>query len=443
MKEKNEYSLVVGLVLVVLGVFVFVAMGKLRAPQEQKDAEEVNIRYVEVEKLHKTSESVKISGFGTVQPRVSVALPAEIPGVISWRNELLETGGIIASGEKIIVIDPENYQIQLQRAEKNLAAAQLQYELSQSEIEGLKKNLEISAENLEIAKREFERFEKLEKSNATSRSQLDKVRAAFKNALAANIRDDNALKQAIIRRSASEVSISQAQVSVAEAQLNLSRTVIRAPFLCRVEARHTEIGEYVVPGKTIAHLYDPSTLEVHVPVSVSDLVWLLPESSMLAPGNLRELKSDAMVKFCVEDSLEEVCWHGKISRLSGSISNKNRTVDIVVELPDGSMQGSKLPFIKGLFVEVELMGRLLTGVFKVPRAFISRFNTINLYDNGKLRVEKVEILRSENEYAYLVGDLKENDEIVTTRLPEVFPGMPLHLLATGSPAINDDAGAKQ
>lgn len=429
--------MVIGLVLVVLGALVFVLMGRLKAPQEQKDAEEVNTRYVEIARLHKTSESVKISGYGSVQPRVAVALPAEIPGIIAWRNEMLETGGIIASGAKIIEIDPENYQIQLQRAEKNLEAARLQNELAQIESEGLKKSLEISVENLEIARRELERFEKLEKSNATSRSQLDKIRTSFKNALAANIRDESSFKQAMIRKSSAEVNISQAQVSLAEAKLNLSRTIIRAPFICRVESRHTEVGEYVTPGKIIAHIYDPSTLEVHVPVSVSDLIWLLPDSAMQAPGNLRELKSEAMVRFCVEDSLEEVCWTGRISRLSGAISNKNRTVDVVVELPNGSMQGSKLPFLKGLFVEVELMGRLLDGVFKVPRAFISRFNTINLYDNGKLRVEKVEILRSENEYAYLVGALKENEAIITTRLPEVFPGMPLQLLATGSNTPDD------
>jgi multidrug efflux pump subunit AcrA (membrane-fusion protein) len=437
LKIRNYFSLIIGLVLLLAGVLALILMGRLRAPQEQKDVRETSTRYVEIEKINKTSEPVKISGFGTVQPRVSVALPAEIPGIIRWRHDSLETGGIIASGEKIIEIDPENYKILLQRAEKNLAMAKLQFELAQSEIDGFKKNLEISAENVEISRRELDRFETLEKSNATSRSQLDKIRSAFKNALALKTRDENALSQSIIRKSSSEVAISQAEVSLAEARLNLNRTVIKAPFLCRVEARHSEAGEYVTPGKIIAHLYDPSTLEVHVPVSVSDLIWLLPESALLESGNLRELKSDAMVKFCVDDSLEEICWIGKISRLSGSISNKNRTVDVVVELPEGSLQGSKLPFIKGLFVEVELMGRLLEGVFKVPRAFISRYDTVNLFDNGKLRVEKVEILRSENEFAYVTGALADNDAIISTRLPEVFPGMSLTIAATQSISVDD------
>jgi len=437
LKIRNNLSLVIGLGFALAGVLALFFMDRLRAPQEQKDARETRTRYVEIEKIKKTSEPIKIAGFGTVQPRVSVAIPAEISGIISWRHDSLENGGIIASGQKMIEIAPENYRISLQRAERSLAAAKLQYELAQSEIDGFKKNLAISTENLEIAKRDLDRFEKLEKSNAASISQLDKIRSAYKNSLGLKIRDENALNQSIIRKSSAEVAISQAEVSLAEARLNLARTVIKAPFLCRVEARYSEVGEYVTPGKTIAQIYDPSTLEVHVPVSVSDLIWLLPESAMQAPGNLRELKSDARVKFCVDDSLEEVCWIGRISRLSGSISKKNRTVDIVVELPEDSLQGSKLPFIKGLFVEVELMGRLLEGVFKLPRAFISRFDTVNLFDKGSLRVEKVEILRSENEFAYVTGSLNDDDAIISTRLPEVFPGMPLTVMATHSKSTDD------
>ncbi|MFZ5949650.1 MAG: efflux RND transporter periplasmic adaptor subunit [Candidatus Rifleibacteriota bacterium] len=437
MKISKHFSWVIGLVLALAGVLALTYMGRLRTPVEQKDAKETDARFVEIERIKETSETVKISGFGKIQPRVSVAIPAEIPGIISWRHEALETGGIIGSGQKIIEIDPDNYKIQMQRAEKAFDAAKLQLELVRSEIEGVKKNLEISAENLELSKRELDRFEKLEKSNATSRSQLDKIRSAYKNALAIMIRDENTLNQSMIRKSAAEVAVSQAEVSRAEARLNLKRTEIAAPFLCRVEARNIEVGEYVTPGKTIAQLYDPSTLEVHVPVSVSDLVWLLPESAMLEPGNLRELKSEAMVKFCVDDSLEEICWTGRISRLSGSIRDRNRTIDIVVELPNGSLSGSKLPIIKGLFVEVELMGRLLEGVFKIPRAFISRSNTVNIFDNGKLRVEKVEVLRSENEFAYITGSLKDDDAIVSTRLPEIFPGMSLTLMASQSKSLND------
>lgn len=437
LKSRKNLSWVIGIGLALAGILALVFMGRLRAPQEQKDAKEISARYVEIERMKETSEVVKIAGFGKVQPRVSVAVPAEISGIISWRHDFLETGGIIASGQKIIEIDSDNYRIQMQRAEKALDSARLQLELARSEIDGLKKSLEISTENLEISKRELERFEKLEKSNATSRSQLDSIRSSYKNALALKIRDENSLNQSMIRKSSAEVAISQAEISLAEARLNLDRTVIKTPFLCRVEARHVEVGEFVNPGKTIAQLYDPATLEVHVPVSVSDLVWLLPESTMPAPGNLRQLTSDAKVKFCIDDSLEEVCWIGRISRLSGSISDRNRTIDVVVELPNDSLQGSKIPIIKGLFVEVELMGRLLEGVFKIPRAFVSRDDTINLYDNGKLRVEKVDILRSENAFAYVTGSLKDNDAIVSTRLPEVFPGMLLTLMASQSKNLND------
>ncbi len=96
MKIRNNLSLVIGLGIALAGVFALIFMGGLRAPQEQKDSREAGARYVEIQKIQKTSESVKISGFGTVQPRVSVAIPAEVPGIIRWRHELLETGGIIA-----------------------------------------------------------------------------------------------------------------------------------------------------------------------------------------------------------------------------------------------------------------------------------------------------------------------------------------------------------
>jgi RND family efflux transporter MFP subunit len=443
MNRKLLISIIAGFLFILIGVALFIAMGSLRQPEERKEFTEANTRYVQIMTVSGTSEQVRLKGFGTVKPRVAVAIPAEIPGRITFRHPDLETGGLIPSDTVLLRIDPDTYRIQVQKAESNLADRQAQQNVLETEIKGFQRSVEVSTQNAVLAQRELERFERLAKDEATSKSQVDKMRVSLQVALSGKVKDENSYRQALARQASVQAGIQQAQAALAEARLNLGKTEIRAPFLCRVESRRIEVGEYVTPGKVLADLYDPTTLEVQVPTSLTDLAWLLPERTNGESQQMRDLTSSATVTFCLQGNGNgKVCWLGRISRLAGTIDEKTRTVDVVVEIPDAALPGgdTALPLLKGMFVEVELLGRNLNGIFKIPRSAISRSDTVNLFVNGKLAVRPVEIVKIEDESAFIAKGLQPGDQLITTILPETIPGMPLAIASgTALPAEAESA----
>lgn len=437
MNRKIVISLVLGVGFIVAGLLLFGFMKSLRPPQERKEFTAANVRFVQTMALNSAEEHVKLKGFGTVKPRVAVAVPAEIPGRITYRHPELETGALLPADTILFRIDPDTYRIQLQKAESNLANSLAQREVLETEIKGFNRSIEISSEQVELAKRELERFQRLARDEATSKSQVDKMQIALQNALTAKVKDENSLRQATARRASVQAGIQQSEAALAEAKLNLSKTEIKTPFACRVESRKAEAGEFVAAGKVLADLYDPQTLEVHIPTSLSDLAWLLPPNETGHPSKEAALNSEALVTFCLAGNGNgggTVCWRGRIARLAGTIDEKTRTVDVVVAIPDTALPGavSNLPLLKGTFVEVELQGKALSNTFRIPRGTISRNDTVNIFVDGKLEVRPVKVVKLEEEHAYIEQGLKAGDLLITTLLPETIPGLPLAIASPTS-----------
>ena len=89
---------------------------------------------------------------------------------------------------------------------------------------------------------------------------------------------------------AAEASMAAAQADVSAAELALARTTVRAPFDGRLESKSVDIGQFVAPGTVLAQVYATDGVEVHLPISDSQLALLeLPfETSPTAyPGDFR------------------------------------------------------------------------------------------------------------------------------------------------------------
>ena len=158
---------------------------------------------------------------------------------------------------------------QIRQAEANLAAAQAQQMASQAELDN--------------AKVSYDRAEQMSKQGVVAQQELDQARTAYQ---VAQSRIESLAKQIDAQRAAVELARSNAdQVSIRRSQLEtnqkqqaaataqrakagvrLGYTEIRAPINGIVDVRAARVGEVVTPGQPVVTLINPDDLWVRANV---------------------------------------------------------------------------------------------------------------------------------------------------------------------------------
>ena len=201
----------------------------------------------------------------------------------------------------------------------------------------------------DIAKRELERAEALEKAGAIAQRELERAR---NGALAA------------------ETQLANAQAMYSSAQKQLSRTQITAPFAGVVSARQANAGDVVSPGTALFTIMDPSTmrLEASVPAQAIGLVRVgLPVEFNVAGYETRR-------------------FIGRVTRVNPTADPATRQVRITATIPNA---GATL--VAGLFAEGRVAVETRTASV-VPIAAVDERGvrpSVMRIKNG--RVEKAEI----------------------------------------------------
>jgi RND family efflux transporter MFP subunit len=239
----------------------------------------------------------------------------------------------------------------------------------------------------DIAKRELERAEALEKAGAIAQRDLERAR---NGALAA------------------ETQLANARALYSSAQKQLNRTQITAPFAGVVSARQANEGDVVSPGTALFTIMDPSTmrLEASVPAQSIGLVRVgLP------------------VEFTVA-GYESRRFTGRVTRVNPTADPATRQVRITATIPNA---GAAL--VAGLFAEGRVAAETRTAPV-VPIAAVDEHGvrpSVMRIKNG--RVEKVEIevgLRDEqSETVEARAGLVPGDTVLLGTARGLTPGTPV------------------
>jgi RND family efflux transporter MFP subunit len=201
----------------------------------------------------------------------------------------------------------------------------------------------------DIAKRELERAEALEKAGAIAQRDLERAR---NGALAA------------------QTQLANAEAMYASASKQLNKTRIVAPFGGVVSARQANAGDVVSPGNALFTVVDPSTmrLEASVPAEALSVVRVgLP------------------VEFTVSGYATRH-FTGRVTRVNPTADPSTRQVRIIATIPNA---GASL--VGGLFAEGRVSAETRTAPI-VPIAAVDERGvrpSVMRIKNG--RVEKVEI----------------------------------------------------
>jgi RND family efflux transporter MFP subunit len=250
-----------------------------------------------------------------------------------------------------------------------------------------------SAENqLNVARREAERTEKLVSAGALASRDLDVVHNTV---------------------TAAEAQVADAKARLASADRALSDTVIRAPFNGIVSKRTVNTGDVVSPGTELFTIIDPSSMRLEASVPSEDL---------------SALRVGGVVEFTVRGY--DAPFQGRIERIAPQADATTRQVPIYVSIRN---VGGRL--VAGLFAEGRVVSQSASGIV-VPS------NAVNTSDPSKPWVLRVTDGKTEHvdvtlglrdprtELVTVASGLNNGDVLLRGASQGITPGTPVKVSTT-------------
>lgn len=408
--------------VLLVGALAMWVLARLREEPKRVDLKEQPI-HVTVLTVQPESQSVVVSGSGTARNLNTVAIAPQVAGNIVEIHPRLEIGEVVQKGELLFAIDPRNYELQLKGAqglagqlESGLAMLRTKHDSDLKRMVGVERGRD-------LAKGEHDRVKGLFEKNVGAKHGVELAESAFLQA------EDNVtqLKMALdsfpgqLKEMESRLIAAQAQV--AQAQLALDNTRVVAPFTGRIKmlgatlGLSVEVGQCVAPGIPVVTLADDSALEIAVPLdSEESRRWLMfGEGTGEGHAWFDKLTPVECTVRWTED--EETVWRGMLNRVQG-FDERTRTLTVAVRLegPQLNATDAALPLVDGMFCEVDIPGKKVEKVYRVPRKAVNFDGTLYLSDNSHLRTAKVEIVHEQGNEVLIAEGLKPGDQVITTRL---------------------------
>jgi RND family efflux transporter MFP subunit len=374
LKQSNQ-AIIAAIILLIATVIAGVFYA-LRPPAETITIVPPEL-IVDVAVAEKQTLSIPVNSQGSVQPRTQTNLVSEVSGKVVAVAPQFESGGIVDANTLLLTIDDRNYQVELKRAEANLAAAE--------------SNLSHEKGMAAVAKEDLRKYPRKHASN---------------DALSLALREPQ-LKEA-------EARLQAALADLSYAQNNLSRTKIRAPYRGIIKSRNVDLGQYVTTGSQLGDIFAVDRAEVRLPIPADRLRYLdLPSAR----------QPNAAPKVSFENDLGQH-WQGTVVRTEGVLDERSRVLFVVAEINDPyRLDNPGETLMMGSFVKAEISGKQIDELIAIPRYILRAGNKVWVLDKEQKLVNRdVKTLRTEGKLVYVYEGLDNGDLICLSTIPNAVAG---------------------
>lgn len=388
-------------------------------------------RFVRTMLLKKQDKTFWVKGFGTVRPKKELSIVPEVSGKVVERSPGFRTGGFIKKGDLLFQIDPADYELAIERRKAEIAQLRADIARLRQEEKNHQADLEIAERHLELVSQERERNNRLRRQGVISSGQYDQSQQNFlrQERTVQSIKNALALLPVQLRQKSAALHASRSELQ--RAVLQLSRTKLVSPFDARVRDTSLDAGDFAAAGQSVGKIYDVSVLEVPVSLPVEDARWVFRRNQgTVFPRSQEEVKPflpTARVSW--SQFGEKVEWRGRVSLVDSGLDESTRALTLVVEIPEPMknwVPGEHPPLFVGMFVEVNIKGVTMPDVFVIPRVALRERDHVYLLDEGKLRIQKVEVIRKGQDGVVIRNGVNENARIIISAIPDPVSGMRLN-----------------
>ncbi|MDO6634612.1 efflux RND transporter periplasmic adaptor subunit [Pseudoalteromonas carrageenovora] len=287
-----------------------------------------------------------VSGHGEAKAHWALSLKAQVKGEITNMSEQFATGNVVKKGQVHAQIDNTEYLQAVASAKATLADAKL----------ALQEEQDLGNQ----AKREWQR------SGVT---QAPSSPLVFRT----------------LQLEAAQATADNAQYALQTAQRDEKNTYISAPFDAVILSRDVDLGTYVSIGDTLATLNSTDKVEISVPLSLSQ--W-------------QNLASDKSGEVILSDVTTQNQWQGYIARFEQHLDDSSRQRSVVVALDKPFEQAT--PLLPGTFLAVQIAGKALNNVIKLPASAVSQEGLIwYVNEQNTLMSIQAQKLFERGDYVYI------------------------------------------
>jgi len=380
--------------LLVLGAIAVTVIMFLSQPEPVKAAAPEAALAVKTQILKSTSVTLEVESQGTVQPRTRTSLISEVSGAVLEVSEQFIVGGTFGAGDVLLSLDPTDYEVALQRAEAQLISANAKLELEK-------------ARAIQAAK----------EWQMTGRPQSEAPILALRKPYLAE----------------AEANILQSKAEVKRAKQKLEKTKIRAPYAGMVAFKSADVGQYVTTGSRLGETFAIDFVEVRLPLTERDL-------ARMDALTFKGIPSESMVTLSGSVNGKQREWLAEVVRSEGVVNEINRSQYLVARMSDpygisGSGDSVSPPLLVGTFVTAKLKGKVLEGVFELPRSALLQGSKVATVDSQtRMNIRAVDVIFSDDSFYYVTG-LNDGVQVITSALGTPIEG--LKLLLRNSSTIRD------
>lgn len=335
-----------------------------------------------------------ISVIGSLAPDESVNLSAEVAGRVTAIHA--DFGQRVRKGTVLAEINPQEYQIAVDRSQAALAQALARVGLTRDQEHTPPEStpaMRQAQAQIDDAKFKFESAAKLVQSGDISQERYTELEKAYRARQAGfdMLRDD-------MRSMWAQVDSLRAELRLAQKRLN--DTQVRAPFDGAVTQKMVSVGQYMKENTPILMLVksDPLRLRVEIPETGS-----------------AEVHVGSTLTFTT-DAIPAAEFHAVVRELNPSLDTKSRVLEA-----EGRLTQSDARLRPGMFVQVQLTTRRAMEVVVVPKQAI--YTVAGLQKVFLIRQNKVVEVRvppglEVNGFVEVPSDVvKAGDRIAITNLP--------------------------
>ena len=384
MNKKSKFrTLFIILVIFVVGgaaSYVLLSTGPEIMPKEKSSSAKI----VQVIPMDPQTRSVAVTALGSVVPSRKVVIRPQVSGQVIRQSDAITIGGHVKENDEMIRIDSKDYELALSEVRSNLEQSRFERE--------------VESGRQVIAKREWDELQ----------ADLD----------IGDVNRSLVLREPHLRKA--EALMEKAMNDIEIAELQLSRTIIKAPFNAMVVEESVEVGQLLSPSSTICELVGTDEFWIQVTIPFSDLKWIrFPEENRAG--------AEAQVVLDMGNG-ESTAWKGKVIRLLSDLDPLGRMVRLVISVEDplglNKRSGSKLPLLLGSYVEVRMDAGDLENTLRIPREALREGNQIWVVgQDNLLKIVDADVLWLEKETVLISNKLEKGDQLIVSDLRVALPDM--------------------
>jgi multidrug efflux pump subunit AcrA (membrane-fusion protein) len=462
-QQQSWFQLFLGFVIVAGSIGISLSLVEFFRSEPVTAKEQELVPGVRTALVQPHADGVMIEADGVVVPYREIELAAEVSGRVVEQSEICRAGNYVTAGTLLIKIDARDYELEVERLEKELQQATVSLEELAEEIAGVKDLIELAKKEVALRVREMNRQRNL--VGVVTSTDLERAEANELNARNTLMTLGNRQRLLNVSQGRLEGARALTQSKLKKAQLDVERTHITAPVDGVIVKEMIEKDSYVQKGMPLLTIEDTSRAEVKCKLEMEELYWLWDQRPATTSASAEALPSqaydipqvevDVVYRLAGREDMEYV-WRGQLSRYDGiGLDANTRTVPcrVVVDRPleridtlVGRRSGPPA-LVRGMFVSIRIQAYPQTPLLRIPEEALQpgedENNVVWRVRDGRLVIIPVQFVSLINStdrpeggthdaliYVTTPDSLQAQDQVVVSPMASVRSGMEVQMSET-------------